>query len=339
MRRWLATLAVPGLLFPALFLAVDGAGGKESTPKPAAAPAAPKPAAAPATPKPAAAPAPKAPARDPANPAGITWIRVPGGEFAMGSESGDADEKPVHTVRLAGFEMSASEVTVAQFRAFAEATGHQTDAERDNWAMGLDSNGTWRRLWGFSWKHPGFHQEDDYPVTCVTWKDAAAFAAWAKARLPTEAEWEYAAGGGAARTRYSWGDDLPPGVKGVNLADAAGKKQFAGWSAVEGYDDGFVFTAPARGFVPNALGLSHMSGNVWEWCADFKDAAYYATSPAENPRGPEEGHTRVLRGGSWNSGGTECRVANRAHQEPQRRTNNVGFRVARDLPAPPPPPP
>jgi len=136
---------------------------------------------------------------------GVEFVLVPGGEFMMGSAAGSRSEQPVHKKSVADFWLGRTEVTVAQFRRFVEATGYRTDAEQSGGSFAIRSPGEWVLIEGRTWRTPGFEQTDDHPVVCVSWNDTTAFALWAGFRLPSEAEWEYAAGNGPRHTSYSWG--------------------------------------------------------------------------------------------------------------------------------------
>ena len=168
----------------------------------------------------------------------------------------------------------------------------------------------------------------------VSWNDAVAFCKWLSRkegktyRLPTEAEWEYACRAGTT-TRYYSGDDPETLAKVGNVADATAKAKFPDWKYTIKANDGYVFTAPVGKFKPNAFGLYDMHGNAWQWCADWYGADYYATSPADDPTGPDSGDVRVLRGGSWFDGPSVTRSAIRLGVIPGYGGSSTGFRVAR----------
>lgn len=271
----------------------------------------------------------------------------------MGSDDGEADpgdgEAPAHPVRLAAFSIAATTVTNREFTAFCEATGYVTLAERDRWSFvfagllpddfpptrGVADAPWWRQVEGADWRHPeGPHSCLDgrleHPVVHVTWDDAMAYCRWSGTRLPTEAEWEYAARGGLERRRFPWGDELEPrGEHAMNVFQG----DFPGANTAA---DGFAGTAPVRAYPPNRYGLYEMTGNVWEWCADWFDARTYLTgddtSPRLDPVGPPAGSRRVMRGGSYlchHSYCTRYRVAARSGNTPDSSTGNIGFRVAK----------
>ncbi|MEV5548746.1 formylglycine-generating enzyme family protein [Streptomyces sp. NPDC052309] len=281
-------------------------------------------------------------------------VRLPGGEFAMGDafdEGYPADgESPVHTVRLEPFHIDETAVTNARFAAFVKATGHVTDAERYGSsavfhlvvaAPAADVLGQaagapwWINVKGAHWRRPeGAHSDitgrQNHPVVHVSWNDATAYARWAGKRLPTEAEWEYAARGGLSGRRYAWGDDLTPGGRWrCNIWQG----HFPHTNTAE---DGHLTTAPVRSYRPNGFGLWNTAGNVWEWCSDWFSPTYYTRSPREDPRGPETGTTRVVRGGSYLCHDSYCnryRVAARSSNTPESSSGNLGFRCANDGPA------
>ncbi len=281
---------------------------------------------------------------------------IPGGTFLMGSaeseEDADSDERPRHEVTLSSFRMSRTEVTLGQFRSFVQATGYVTDAEKEGSSYAFDKKGDWGEQPGVNWRHDErgkLRRNDRYPVIHVSWNDAIAYCNWLSEysglmkvyvvegdnvtvlrdangyRLPTEAQWEYAAGNGARHTRYSWGDGPPEGRRGGNVADETARKKFPDWTVFEGYSDGFVYGAPAGSFEPNDFGLYDMTGNVWEWCWDwFGD---YDDKAQTNPQGAEEGLYRVVRGGSWGNYPRRCRVACRGRYDPDDRYDGIGFRL------------
>lgn len=283
----------------------------------------------------------------PGNGAEIPRAFLPGGTFLMGNPRDDgyaADgESPVHAVDLAPFAIGTTTVTVRQFAAFVEATGHRTTAERDGWSFvvagllptdfpptrGAATAPWWRQVFGADWRHPegpqsGVERQQDHPVVHVSWDDAMAFCAWAEMRLPTEAEWEYAARGGIRDTPFWWGSDLiPKGKHAMNVWQGRFPEKN---TAADGYSG----TAPADAYAPNAFGLFNVTGNVWEWCADWYGPTYYGDSPQENPQGPDSGTARVMRGGSYLCHRSYCnryRVDARSANTPDSTAGNIGFRV------------
>ena len=257
----------------------------------------------------------------------------------------DDGEHPVHGVTISAFEISPTTVTNHEFAAFCEATGHVTISERDGWSFvfggllpddfpptpGVVAAPWWRQVEGADWRHPeGPHSSIDdrldHPVVHVSWFDAAAYCEWTGTRLPTEAEWEYAARGGLERRRFPWGDELEPdGGHRMNVFQGT----FPGENTCA---DGYAGTAPVRTFEPNGYGLYQTTGNVWEWCADWFDPHTYDTAARTDPSGPDRGAHRVMRGGSYlchDSYCTRYRVAARSGNTPDSSTGNIGFRVAR----------
>lgn len=256
-------------------------------------------------------------------------VFIPGGDFIMGSNSEEIEgiwkkldwdkteiqftksEQPAHNVQLDGFWMYNNLVTVAQYRAFCKATGTKMTDE------------------------PSYGWKDQNPIVNVSWYDAKAYCKWAGGRLPSEAEWEYAARGGNAgnggkqRTIFVWGDSLP--VKPVaNLADEtfikSGYYNSPGFHYFIGYDDGIATASPVRAFPANGYGLYDMAGNVLEWCEDWYGLDYYQTSPSKNPQGPVTGDRRVLRGGAFDTTPTITRIARRLGNFPDIRNEEKGFR-------------
>lgn len=184
----------------------------------------------------------------------------------------------------------------------------------------------------YSWRNKGFSQTKADPVVNVSWNDAIAFCKWLSSkvgktcRLPTKAEWEYSCRAGTA-TRYFHGDD-PEGLAKVgNVADAAFEADFPELKGVIKASDGYTYTSPVGRFPPNPFGLYDLHGNVWEWCADWYDAEYYATSPTKDPVGPEMGKERVYRGGGWFNCTRGFRSASRSASVPENRNLTLGFRV------------
>ncbi|MFA4907980.1 MAG: SUMF1/EgtB/PvdO family nonheme iron enzyme [archaeon] len=266
-------------------------------------------------------------------------VFVKGGTFQMGSNDGQDDEKSVHTVTVSDFWMGKYEVTVTEFEKFVSETGYQTDAEKGDGSY-CWTGSAWEKKAGVNWRcdaqgNVRRSSELNHPVIHVSWNDAKAYCDWLSRktgktyRLPTEAEWEYAARSGGKNYKYSWGNFGPEGKRGGNVADESAKRVWNCSWAWEGYDDGFAFTAPVGSFEPNELGLYDMTGNVWEWCADWYDAKYYQKSPQTDPQGPSSGMDRVLRGGSWNGEPISVRWPNRDGNQPDNRSDSSGFRVLR----------
>jgi len=304
---------------------------------------------------------------------GMVWI--PAGEFMMGGDNDQAraDEFPKHRVKLNGFYMDETEVTNEQFEKFVQATGYLTTAEKDvDWdelkkqlppntpkpdqellkAASLvfvktpqvvnliDYSQWWQWMHGANWKHPQGPQsniigKEKYPVVHVSWDDANAYCKWAGKRLPTEAEWEYAARGGMKNTIYSWG----------NTPVDSGSFQCNHWQGSFPNQnenlDGFDNASPAKSFMPNGYGLYDMSGNVWEWCADLYNNNYYNefknVKIAINPKGPAKSYDpdeplatkRVMRGGSFLCNESYCsgyRNSSRMKSTQDSGMEHLGFR-------------
>jgi formylglycine-generating enzyme len=259
-------------------------------------------------------------------------VLVKGGSFQMGTNDGMPYESPVHEVEVKSFYMDEHEVTVAQFAEFVAATNYKTDAEKFGWSGVFDiETGEWSKADGADWRQPEGPKSEakpDEPVSQVSWADAVAYAKWAGKRLPTEAEWEYAARGGLAGKRYAWGDELRPnGKPAANWWQGSFPDENTG-------EDGFLKRAPVKSFAPNGYGLYEMTGNVWEWNADWYDDDFYRASPKNNPAGAKNGTEKVIRGGSWMCAENFCtnyRVAARSHATPDTGLNNLGFRCVRDI--------
>ncbi len=280
-------------------------------------------------------------------------VEIPGGEFLMGTDDAEGfpgdGEGPVRPVTVRTFLLDQRAVTNAQFAEFVKATGYKTEAQRFGWSfvfhqfvsprarkqvMGVSGPAPW---WlaakGAHWLKPEgidstIRGRENHPAVHVSWNDAVAYARWAGKRLPTEAEWEFAARGGLEQQKYPWGNDLTPdGVHRCNIWQGEFPDQNTG-------DDGYLGTAPAGAFLPNGFGLYNVAGNVWEWCSDWFSAAYHARGPRDNPVGPPSGQARVVRGGSYLCHKSYCnryRVAARSANTPDSAAGNMGFRCAADL--------
>ncbi|KZE39892.1 serine/threonine protein phosphatase [Bhargavaea cecembensis] len=276
-------------------------------------------------------------------------VYIPGGSFLMGTEDGDGfsqdGEGPVREVRVDSFLIDPVAVTNESFREFIDQTGYTTDAERFGWSFVfhlLISDRTaetvigsvpqapwWLAVPGADWRHPagpdsGIDDCKDHPVVHVSYRDGLAYCRWAGKRLPTEAEWEYAARGGLESKKYPWGDDLlPEGEHRCNIWQGE-------FPMINTACDGYVGTAPVRSYSPNGYGLYNMSGNVWEWCSDWFTER---RSGSRNPAGPERGMTKVTKGGSYLCHHSYCnryRVSARSSNSPDSSTGNTGFRCVAD---------
>ena len=258
-------------------------------------------------------------------------------------------EGPMRKVKVDPFYMDPYTVTNAQFAEFVKETGYQTEAEAYGWSFVFYSflspetakkvkqtvPGTpwWCAVEGAYWKQPegpdsGIDDRMDHPVVHVSWNDAIAYCKWAGKRLPTEAEWEFAARGGLEQKRYPWGDELTPdGEHRCNIWQGVFPKENT-------EEDGYAGTAPAKSFPPNEYGLYNVSGNVWEWCSDWFTRSIHRRGGRENPQGPETGTSKVMRGGSYLCHKSYCnryRVAARSANTPESSTGNMGFRCAANV--------
>ncbi len=277
-------------------------------------------------------------------------IRVPGGRSFVGTNSPEIPqdgEGPEREVVLADFGLEAETVTVARFAAFVEATGYVTEAQRFGWTAvffgdqahlsAATSVGArlpwWHSIDGAYWRQPegpdsSVETRMDHPVTQVSWADANAFAAWVGGRLPTEAEWEHAARGGAEPRRFPWGDAEP---NDETIFANIWQGQFPHRNSLA---DGYERTAPARSFEPNPLGFYNMAGNVWEWTRDaFKVRSLSRQARLRNAQALEQSE-KVLKGGSFLCHISYCyryRIAARMALSPDSAASNAGFRVAYDL--------
>ncbi len=280
---------------------------------------------------------------------------IKAGNFLMGTDHGrgyPADgEGPVREVSVDSFYMSPETVTNARFAQFVDETGYETEAEKFGWSFvfhlfvspetrrevkkAVGGASWWWQVKGADWRHPdgpdsSMDDRLDHPVVHVSWNDAVAYCDWAGARLPTEAEWEYAARGGLEQKLYPWGNDLTPNDQfRCNIWQG----RFPDLNTAM---DGYVGTAPAGSFEPNGLGLYNVAGNVWEWCSDWFSRDFHLDGPRDNPHGPPAGQAKVVRGGSYLCHSSYCnryRVAARTANTPDSSTGNMGFRVV-GLPAP-----
>ena len=270
-------------------------------------------------------------------------VRLEGGIFLMGTESSEANpadyEGPVRPVKLDGFYIDETPVTNRQFAAFVSATGYTTEAEQFGWSFVFQSHVAageiveraaetpwWCKVNGVNWRRP--EQPENFPVLHVSWNDAAAYARWAGKRLPTEAEWEYAARGGLEQKIYPWGDDLTPG--GRHLCNI--------WQGefpdVDTAEDGYSGVCAPDAFPPNGYGLYGITGNAWEWCHDWFIHLYHLITTRVNPVGPEMGTRKMMKGGSFLCHKSYCnryRVAARTSNTPDSSSENISFRCVRDL--------
>ena len=294
----------------------------------------------------------------------MVWIA--GDTFKMGTDDPDYnDATPLHNITVDGFWMDEHEVTNAEYEKFVKATGYRTVAEQplnpadfpgipaENLVPGsgvftptsqpvsLDNPMQWwQYVPGANWRNPhgpesSVNGKPNYPVVHISYTDAMAYAKWAGKRLPTEAEWEYAAQGGKGQQPYYWGSELKPGGKWManiyqgNFPDA------------DTGEDGYIGLAPVKSFLANGYGLYDMDGNVWEWCSDFYRPDYYKNSPAKNPQGPSDSYDpdepdmvkRVQRGGSFLCSDQYCiryRPGSRGKGEINSASDNLGFRCVKE---------
>ncbi len=279
-------------------------------------------------------------------------IYLEGGSFLMGTNSKEAfpadGEGPIRKVTVSSFYIDPCTVTNGQFSEFIEATGYQTEAETYGWSFVFNSllseetsrsvqqvaasTPWWAVVEGASWKHPEgpdstIEDRLDYPVIHVSWNDATAYCNWAGKRLPTEAEWEFAARGGLEQKEFPWGDELTPnGEHYCNIWQGEFPKKNV-------KEDGYEGPAPAKSFPPNGYGLYNVAGNVWEWCNDWFSRSIHSRGGKDNPKGPESGDSKVMRGGSYLCHKSYCnryRVAARSSNTPDSSTGNIGFRCVVD---------
>ncbi len=278
-------------------------------------------------------------------------VSLSGGTFLMGTDYAGgfpADgEGPVRPVTVSPFQMDVFPVTNDDFSAFVEANDYRTEAETFGWSFVFWAHISrkrfrslvedtvafapwWCKVRRAYWRQPegpgsGLAGRSRHPVVHVSWNDASAYAKWARKELPTEAEWEYAARGGLEQKLYPWGDDLTPnGVHRCNIWQGR-------FPLVDTAEDGYAGTCPVDSFPPNAYGLYSVTGNVWEWCADWF-GAHFTSSPLRDPAGPASGQGKVMKGGSFLCHASYCnryRVAARTSNTPDSSASNIGFRCVR----------
>ncbi len=281
-------------------------------------------------------------------------VRLDGGPFLMGTDSTDAfpmdGEGPIRTVHVDPFYIDINPVTNQRFAEFVRATRYKTEAETIGWSFVFQGHIAaeryeelvdrtvaavpwWCRVWGSNWNRPfgpdsSVEEKDDYPVVHVSWNDAVEYCRWAGKRLPTEAEWEYAARGGLEQKVYPWGDELTPGGKHLcNIWQGD-------FPTVDLAEDGYSGLAPIDAFPSNGYGLNLVTGNAWEWCGDWFDTSFHVAATRSNPVGPRLGTARVMKGGSYLCHRSYCnryRVAARTSNTPDSSTTHMSFRCVRDL--------
>jgi formylglycine-generating enzyme len=282
---------------------------------------------------------------------GSDSVPIPAGSFLMGNDSPMSypsdGEGPVREVTTSSYSIDRCAVSNADFERFVQATGHVTEAEREGWSFvfagllpddfpatrGVAAAPWWREVEGADWRHPEGPQSEvtdrrRHPVVHVTWHDAAAYSDWSGGRLPTEAEWERAARGGLTGKLFPWGDEREP----------EGRHRMNVWQGVfPGHNtaaDGWLGTCPVDEYESNAYGLYNMTGNVWEWCADWFTAFHEVGTRRTDPGALETGSHRVTKGGSYLCHASYChryRVAARSPVTPDTMCGNIGFRCVRDL--------
>jgi formylglycine-generating enzyme required for sulfatase activity len=281
-------------------------------------------------------------------------IAMQGGTFLMGTDYAEAfpddGEGPVREVTLDPFWVDRYPVTNELFSQFVEATGYRTEAERFGWSfvfwahvpkerfyeLVVDTVAAapwWCKVPGANWRNPegpgsAIKSRGNHPVVHVSWNDALSFCEWSGQRLPTEAEWEYAARGGLVQKLYPWGDKLrPDGEHRCNIWQGEFPRHDTG-------DDGYTGTCPVDAFTPNGYGLYSTTGNTWEWCADWFSTSFHLTGSRINPKGPDSGDNKVMKGGSFLCHKSYCnryRVAARSSNTPDSSTSHMSFRCARNI--------
>ena len=281
-------------------------------------------------------------------------VRLDGGPFLMGAESTESfvhdGEGPVRKVVIDPFYVDRYPVTNERFAEFVAATEYPTEAERFGWSFVFRGDMVpeaisrlvtdtvleapwWCKVPGANWRHPegpdsSIDTRPHHPVVHVSWNDAVEFARWAGKRLPTEAEWEFAARGGLEQKLYPWGDELTPGGKHLcNIWQGV-------FPTLNTAEDGFSGAAPVDAFPPNQFDLYSVTGNAWEWCSDWFDPLFHTVSTRTNPIGPPRGTAKIIKGGSYLCHRSYCnryRVAARTSNTPDSTTTHMSFRCVRDV--------
>lgn len=236
-------------------------------------------------------------------------VFIPGGRFQMGSPY-KASERPVHPVQVDNFYLDIHEVTVYEFKRFCKATRRRMP-KQPKWS------------------------DDEHPIVNITWKDANDFARWSGKRLPTEAEWEYAARSNKPGTDYSTDSKQIYGRSYGNIADESMLRIKLRFPIKERYDDGYIHSAPVGSYPANYFSAYDLEGNVLEWCNDWYDEHYYKKGPTQNPAGPDQGTYRIIRGASWNRSGEYLRATYRSWYPKDCAFDFLGFRCAKDYQSPP----
>lgn len=281
-------------------------------------------------------------------------VKLDGGPFLMGTDFKEGFEQdgegPVREVMLDPFYIDARPVTNLQFAEFVSATGYQTESERLGWSFVFQGHipaeryeelvdatapgvHWWCKVCHSDWRRPegpdsSIENRPNHPVVHISWNDAVEYCQWAGKRLPTEAEWEYAARGSLEQKLYPWGDELMPG--GRHLCNIWQGK----FPVLDLAEDGYSAAAPVDAFPPNGFGLYTITGNAWEWCHDFFHPTYHVSATRVNPVGPLDGMTKVMKGGSYLCHQSYCnryRVAARTSNTPDSATTNISFRCVRDI--------
>jgi len=281
-------------------------------------------------------------------------VKLDGGSFLMGTDTKEGfqrdGEGPVREVALDPFYIDAYPVTNSQFVEFVKATGYQTESERLGWSFVFQGHipperydelveatvpgaNWWCKVGNADWSRPegpdsNIESRTSHPVVHVSWNDALEYCRWAGKRLPTEAEWEYAARGGLEQKLYPWGDELTP--DGRHLCNIWQGE----FPVLDLAEDGYSAPAPVDAFPPNGYGLYTITGNAWEWCQDWFHPTYHVSATRTNPVGPLDGSAKVMKGGSYLCHKSYCnryRVAARTSNTPDSATTNISFRCVRDV--------